>query len=867
LRNYKIVNPVRSAEESVMSSNTAAPPAAKPSLLGHRIGRYDLIAGIGHGGMADVFLAVLASGDASRFQKLLVLKLLKPEFSAEPEFVEMFLEEARLAARLNHPNVIQTIEVGADGERHFLAMEYVEGQPLNRVARALLLDRAFDLSAKLTIMLRALNGLDYAHELADYDRTPLGIVHRDVSPGNILVGYDGQIKLMDFGIAKAKDSSSHTRAGLLKGKIAYMPPEQARGGDVDRRADIFAAGVVLWELITGRRMWSGLSQGEIVTRVVAGNIPSPGQLAPGVPPEVEAICMKALAPKREDRYASAAELAAALESFVRRHLEPKSERDVGKLVAGAFSNDRARIREIIDQQLSPRARGTGNLPQIVNLTESGIQASVRAGNDVSAPSQTAGGTHPSSPLSSVSLAGGQAAGGSPLSPGAPAGARTIKLAAAAGAAMLAIGAGALLIGRHPAPATTAAPVAKAPPERATPPGSQPVQQGVSPTEIALGMSAVFSGPSRQLGENMKLGLETAFSLANSEGGIHGRKIHLVALDDGYEAARAATTMQELLDRRQVFAVVGNVGTPTSAVAAPIASKQKTIFFGAFTGAPVLRQDPPDRYVFNYRASYREETAESVKYLATVQKIPIDRIVVFAQEDSYGDAGYEGVIKAVRHLNREARDVLRVGYKRNTTDVEGAIAQIVKYHEKTEVIQKNKQGENVRVPKHPVKAVVMVSTYKAGAKFIQQLRAAVPNLKPLFFNVSFVGTEALADDLKALGSGLCEGVYVTQVVPPATSGATGVRRYRDALATFQPQAQPGFVSLEGFIVGSVLIEALKRTGRELTTERLIDTIEQFDRVDLGFGAPLSYSLSEHQGSHKVWGTRLDESCVPQPIDLD
>jgi len=858
------------------SNNTLASPVTPAPLLANRIGRYDLLAGIGHGGMADVFLAVLASGEAGRFQKLLVLKLLKAEFSAEPEFVEMFLEEARLAARLNHPNVVQTIEVGAEGGRHFLAMEYIEGQPLNRVARALLRHPAFDLSAKLTIIQRTLNGLDYAHELADYDGSPLGIVHRDISPGNILVGYDGQVKLMDFGIAKANDSDHHTRVGLLKGKTAYMAPEQARSGHIDRRADIYAAGVVLWELVVGRRMWGGgLNQGEILTRVVAGNVPRPSQVAPGVPPELEAICMKALAVRREDRYASAAELATALEGFVRGHLPAKSEREVGKLVAEAFSADRARIREIVDQQLSPRARRAGSLPQIPSLTESGTQASVRLVGDGSTPASVSAGpgttraaTDGAAPQANAGL---PAPGGGDVNTAGPRRTRMIKLAAAGTAAMIALGLGALMIGRRsptPPPATAPAPVAEAPKAPATLPTSDAAQVGVTPTEITLGMSAVFSGPNRQLGENMKLGLETAFSLANSEGGVHGRKLHLVALDDGYEATRAATTMRDLLDKRKVFAVVGNVGTPTSAVAAPIASKGKTIFFGAFTGAPILRQDPPDRYVFNYRASYREETAASVKYLVQIHKIPVDRIVVFAQEDSFGDAGYEGVIKAVRQLDGGAREVLRVGYKRNTTDVEAAAAQIVKYHQKTEVIQKGKQaGDVVHVPKHPVKAVIMVSTYKAAAKFIQQLRTSTPGLKPLFFNVSFVGTEALADDLKGLGAGLCDGVYVTQVVPPVTSGATGVRRYRDALTTFQPQAQPGFVSLEGFIVGSVFVEALKRTGAELTTERLVDTIEQFSRVDLGFGAPLSYSLSEHQGSHKIWSTRLDDSCVPQPTDID
>ena len=215
-------------------------------------------------------------------------------------------------------------------------------------------------------------------------------------------------------------------------------------------------------------------------------------------------------------------------------------------------------------------------------------------------------------------------------------------------------------------------------------------------------------------------------------------------------------------------------------------------------------------------------------------------------------------------------MLRVGYRRNTTDVAAAVAQIERYHQKTRALRRTSPaGETVWVARHPVKAVIMVATYRAGAKFIQALRDApsFSRARPLFFNVSFVGTEALADDLKGLDPGLCDGVYVTQVVPPTTSGATGVRRYREALAAYQPQAQPGFVSLEGYIVGSVFAEALRRTGPEVTTERLVDTLEGFTQVDLGFGAPLSFSLSEHQGSHKVWATRLDERCAPQPVDLD
>jgi len=855
------------------SANLASVARPKLPALLHRIGRYELIAKIGNGGMADVYLAMLAGNDGAAFQKLVVVKLIRSELSAEPEFIEMFMDEARVAGRLNHPNVIQTLEVGADAGRHYLAMEYVDGQPVNRVARVLLRHPGFDLSARLTIVLRTLLGLHHAHELTDFDGSPLGIVHRDVSPANILVSYDGQIKLTDFGIAKANDSSSQTRVGFLKGKAAYMAPEQARSGSVDRRADIYAAGVVMWELIAGRRLWGAASHAEILTRAAAGDIVPPSHLSTLVPPELDGICMKALAPKREERYATAAQFASDLESFVRRQLNPKDERDVGRLLVEACAEDRARVRKVLDQQLSWRSRG-GTAARMQTVADLGTQATVRMAIDgqtpsyIRTPSQT-----PTPPTPTTNPAGPEGPPRPPEHGDGTGGGQVLRrrhrrLAIGGGAGLLVAGAIVLLLGHHPQPSL---PIPARPnvPSLPDSKGPQPAQQGVSPGEITLGMSAVFSGPSRQLGENMKLGLETAFAQVNAAGGVNGRKLRLIALDDGYEAGRAGTTMTELLDQRRVFAVIGNVGTPTSTVAAPIASRRKTIFFGAFTGAPVLRQDPPDRYVFNYRASYREETAASLRYLAVVQKIPVDQIVVFAQEDSFGDAGYEGVQKAVRALERGARDVLRVGYKRNTTDIDGALAELVKYHQKTRPVRHGKDGDTVQVAKHPVRAIVMVATYRAAARFIQAVHQApaFAKGKPMFLNVSFVGTEALADDLKGLDPGLCPGVYVTQVVPPSTSGATGVRHYREALAAFQPQAQPGFVSLEGYIVGSLFAEALKRTGPQLTTERLVDALEQFDHIDLGFGAPLSFSLSEHQGSHKVWGTRLDETCTPQAIELD
>jgi serine/threonine protein kinase len=818
-------------------------------------GRYRLIADVGRGGMSDVYLAVTEGTEAAaRFQKLLVIKMLKPELSEDSEFVAMFLNEARLAARLNHPNVVQTIEVGEAGGRYFLAMEYLEGQPLHRVLRNNDARSRLGLDMRLHMLIQALAGLHYAHERRDYDGSPLDIVHRDVSPANLFVTYEGNVKLMDFGIAKARDSNSETRVGVFKGKAAYVAPEQARGESVDRRADVYSVGVVLWELLTGRRLWSGLTQIEMLRRVVAGDVSSPRSVDPRIPAELDEICMKALAFRREDRYSTAAVLATDLESFARRSFPPVAGRDIGAVLSVAFTEDRDRIRDVIETSLSHHPTPNSSLPSLHLTQDPG--RSLAPGD--SSDENSALGREASLPITETMSREPVAATVSGTVVKRSRMGKTLGIVAAlALVAASGLAVFSYYIGSRPPleakPASKPAPV-------------QPLQRGVSEREIKIGMSAVFSGPSRDLGQNMKMGVETAFQVANDAGGVHGRALTLTALDDGYEATRASVTMKDLLDERQVFAIVGNVGTPTSVVAAPLAAQRKTIFFGAFTGASVLRQDPPERYVFNYRASYKEETAKSIKYLLEVGKLDPEEIAVFAQDDSFGDAGYEGVTRAMRAYGPSGMDTLRVGYKRNTADVDAAVAALVKYNAETEGGSKRDSNEP-RVQKHPLKAVVMVATYRAAAKFIQKLRAVPALANTVFFNVSFVGSESLAEELASLSPALCKDVYVTQVVPLWDSGATGVRHYREALAKFQPQAQPGFVSLEGFIVGSIFVEALKRAGPQLTTEKLVDTMEQIEGLDLGYGSKITFSLSEHQGSHKVWGTKLDENCQYKVVDMD
>ena len=375
---------------------------------------------------------------------------------------------------------------------------------------------------------------------------------------------------------------------------------------------------------------------------------------------------------------------------------------------------------------------------------------------------------------------------------------------------------------------------------------RPVVQGVTDTEIVFGMAAPFSGPAKELGRGMKTGIDVAFAATNEWGGVHGRKLRLIALDDGYEPERTRAVMKELAENRKVFGFVGNVGTPTAEVSVPFTLEKKMLFFGPFTGAGLLRRDPPDRYVFNYRASYAEETAATVKYLVNVRRVPIDEIAVFAQEDGYGDAGFNGVAKMLRKYNRNPERALRVGYKRNTTDVSEAVNTLLR-------------------SRHPVRAVVMVATYKAAARFIDKVKAERPDI--IFTNVSFVGSQALADELMTFGGKVAEGVIVTQVVPLPHSSATAVLRYQELLPKYSLGEKPDFVSLEGYLAASLLVEGLKRAGRNFTTETLVDALEDLRTIDLGVGATMGFGMSEHQASHKVWGTLLDANGSFQTIDME
>ncbi|HEY0250814.1 MAG TPA: protein kinase, partial [Kofleriaceae bacterium] len=321
------------------------------------LGKYRLIAEIARGGMGIVYLAMLQG--PSGFSKLLVVKELKPELVEEPAFLQMFLEEARLAARLNHSNIVQTNEVGNDGDRYYMAMDYLDGRGLERMRRrARHLHKDMELQLQLRVLCDVLAGLEYAHTFADFDGTPLGIVHRDVSPQNVFITFEGQVKLLDFGIAKTIESANETRAGILKGKLGYMEPEQARGERVDARADVFGVGVMLWEALTGKPLRQNQTEHQILGDLIAKITPArASSVKPDVPPELDEICARALAPDRADRYHSAGALQVDLEAYLATLGRPVTSRDLGTKIRDLFHDDRARTSSMIESYVAKARAG------------------------------------------------------------------------------------------------------------------------------------------------------------------------------------------------------------------------------------------------------------------------------------------------------------------------------------------------------------------------------------------------------------------------------------------------------------------------------------------------------------------------------
>lgn len=355
-------------------------------------------------------------------------------------------------------------------------------------------------------------------------------------------------------------------------------------------------------------------------------------------------------------------------------------------------------------------------------------------------------------------------------------------------------------------------------------------------EIVLGMSAVFTGVNADLGRNMQRGILASLERANRNGGVNGRKLRLIALDDGYEPARTALNMRQLIEKEHVLALIGNVGTPTAIVAVPLANEQKTLLFAPFAGGPILRNDPPDRYVINFRAGYAEETAAMIDALIDIGGFKAEEIAFFTQKENSVFA--MGMAALQRHGLKDPRSILHTFYERNTLAVEGAVADLL-------------------TAEKPPRAVMVFATYGACAKFIRLCRDA--DLNPIFLSLSFVGSKSLVE---ALGKTDAR-VIVTQVVPnPFDETIPIVREYHADLKAMDPSASADFGDLEGYIAARILSLALSHIHGAPTRETVVDALEGLGQFDLGLGAPLHLSRTEHQASHRVWPTQLkDGGFVP------
>ncbi|MDO3377238.1 ABC transporter substrate-binding protein [Geoalkalibacter halelectricus] len=351
-------------------------------------------------------------------------------------------------------------------------------------------------------------------------------------------------------------------------------------------------------------------------------------------------------------------------------------------------------------------------------------------------------------------------------------------------------------------------------------------------KIRLGMSTALSGPTGELGTAMRDGVLLGLERINREGGVNGRTLDLVVLDDGYEPARTAPNMRRLIEEEQVLAVIGNVGTPTAIASLPLVREHGLLFFAPFTGAGVLRQTPPERYVINLRASYAQEIGAMVDALVDHGGLAAEEIAFFTQRDGYGDSGYVAGYGALRrHGLKDERQVLHVRYPRNTLAVENALADVL-------------------LAEPTPRAVIMVGAYDPCAKFVRLARAA--GLESLFLSVSFVGGDFLA---RALGPDI-DGVIVTQVVPhPQERRLPIVAEYLGDLERLDPAAAPNFVSLEGYVAARLLGLGLGRIQGAPTRESLVAAMESLGSIDLGLGTPLYLGPQRHQASDQVWPTLL------------
>ena len=414
-----------------------------------------------------------------------------------------------------------------------------------------------------------------------------------------------------------------------------------------------------------------------------------------------------------------------------------------------------------------------------------------------------------------------------------------------------------------------------PPLQSSPAASEPLPpaqtassvRGVTDSEIRFGIVAPMSGTSMALGHQMKLGIETAFNTINDAGGIGGRMLRLIAADEEADPLRATAAVKRLYEKSRIFAFIGNVGPGNTAAAIPYALEHRILFFAPLSGSQLARNNPPDRYVFNYRASYQEEIGTLLQYFINTRRLQPRQIAIFCAQDSYGNDVFTQAVKALRAMGQDS-SLTRLTYTPNSLDVTPALSQLRQRnggHPAPAVNLSDAQARPTRpAPASPlVKAIIIIAPYRLAARLIEATHNVYSGMS--YASLSLGGSTELADELTMLGPDFVNGVIVTQVTPPVNGYSNTVLDYKKAMARYFPGERPSYISLEGYIATNILIEAMKRT-EPLDTEHLIDTLETMEPLELGLGVEVGFKRIEHQALHKVWATRLNPQGKFEALEL-
>ena len=846
---------------------------------------YRIEKAIAEGGMSQVYLASQLS-----LSRSVALKVLSPQFN-DVDFIELFLREARVCSQINHPNVVSVLDFGQTEDAIvFLAMEHLDGETLGDVVAA---KGPLPLTKTIWLLEQIIHGVHAAHQQ--------NVIHRDLKPNNIMIskvsGDATVVKVLDFGISKpmTEDDLKHTRLGTVMGTAGYLSPEQIEGSrDIDTRADIYALGALLYFCLTGNKPFTGGSL-EIVMNKQLKSGPAPLSDHKDLPPEslvLQPVIDKAMQVDKSLRYAN---VKAMWDDIHQLALTLKTSSSAPSKNDGLIAGNVTRYQYCFSGHAKPSIDFSNAVKQVcrtLKISEKSqkvlmngkrviIQKDVSKqaaeriektfdqygliGKIEEMPTATRIATKADTAMPEVSMQ-------SPLTmePVTLSDIKSVNRPASLDDQSASMHSGTIPANNQPSSMSQSL-LKPVKPKSLFSKAKflfvlsfcvsalalsawfiKPVHyqihdfwvhtiqgkenaRGVSNTDINVGMSAAFSGSAKELGRSMRIGVETYFKAVNDTGGIHGRVLNLIAENDKYEPVQAQENIKKFLNPSSgVLALLGNVGTPTAKAILPTALENNTILFGTFSGASLLRNDPPDRYVFNFRASYAEETEAIVHYFVNSKKVAANKIAVFYQDDSFGQDGLSGVEKALAEYQISRANIITASYQRNTSRVTDATSAF------------SSQLENIE-------AIIIVGTYSASAAFTRDIKNA--GFEGQIANVSFVGTNALAELLLELGPRYAEDVLITQVVPIYDSYATGVLKYRNDLKRFYPNEDPNFISLEGYISATIFTEGLIRSGRYFNEETLVDQLESIHQLDLGIGSVISFDVSNHQASHRVWGVTI------------